>query len=234
VIVLAYSLRGSTGFGGAAAAMPLLGLAVPMKVLVPAWTVLTVCAGISILGRESRHIDWPHLRRLIGPTLVGIAFGLYLFNVLDSRSLQRALGVLVVLYGAFSLRAAGRPPPGPEVPLKPLARAAGLLGGAVGSMFGALSSLCFAMYFDAIRMPKDQFRATMSVALVAMGIVCGIGYLATGDYTADSLLFLAMTLPMTLIGIYIGDRVGTELNELTFRRVVSLTLIVSGFALLLK
>ena len=37
VLVACYALRGSTGFG-AAAAMPLLGIVIPMKVLAPAWT----------------------------------------------------------------------------------------------------------------------------------------------------------------------------------------------------
>jgi uncharacterized membrane protein YfcA len=37
---------------------------------------------------------------------------------------------------------------------------------------------------------------------------------------------------MTLIGIFIGERVQTGLSELTFRRVIDGTLIASGFALL--
>jgi len=88
------------------------------------------------------------------------------------------------------------------------------------------------MYFDAIGMPKDYFRATMS-AIVAIAFVRGLGYLAVGGYTLDVLLILAITLPMTLIGILIGERVQAGLSELTFRRLVNVTLIVSGFALLL-
>jgi Sulfite exporter TauE/SafE len=87
------------------------------------------------------------------------------------------------------------------------------------------------MYFDAIRMPVDQFRATMSAALVAIGLVRGLGYLGLGEFTADAWLLLAITLPMTLIGIYLGNRLFAELSEMRFRRLVSLTLIVSGFAL---
>jgi uncharacterized membrane protein YfcA len=45
---------------------------------------------------------------------------------------------------------------------------------------------------------------------------------------------LAITLPMTLIGIYLGNRLFAEVSEMRFRRLVSLTLIVSGFALLAK
>ena len=44
----------------------------------------------------------------------------------------------------------------------------------------------------------------------------------------------SITLPMTLVGIYIGNRLFGELNEITFRRLISLTLTASGFALLVK
>jgi hypothetical protein len=42
-MVVCYALRGSTGFG-AAAAMPLLGLVIPLKVLIPAWTLVGLAA----------------------------------------------------------------------------------------------------------------------------------------------------------------------------------------------
>jgi len=120
------------------------------------------------------------------------------------------------------------------VPPTSIARLSGLIGGAVGTTFGALTSLSFAVYFDAIRMPVDQFRATMSAALVAMGLVRGLGYFGLGEFSADVWLLLAITLPMTLIGIYLGNRLFAEVSEVRFRRLVSLTLIVSGFALLVK
>ena len=64
VIVFAYTLRGGTGFG-AAIAMPLLALVVPMKVLVPAWSVLSVVAGIDILRRDYDKIAWADLMPLM-------------------------------------------------------------------------------------------------------------------------------------------------------------------------
>jgi uncharacterized membrane protein YfcA len=140
---------------------------------------------------------------------------------------------LVGLYGALSLRASMRPI-NLQMPAKSIARISGLIGGAVGTTFGALTSLSFAVYFDVIRMPMDQFRATMSAALVAMGLVRGLGYFAIGEFTGDVWLLLAITIPMTLIGIYIGNRVYAELDELMFRRLVSLTLVISGFVLLVK
>jgi hypothetical protein len=58
------------------------------------------------------------------------------------------------------------------------------------------------------------------------------GGLAGGD-AADAAVS-SRTLPMTLIGIYLGNRLFAEVSETRFRQLVSLTLIVSGFALLAK
>jgi uncharacterized membrane protein YfcA len=234
VIVIAYALRGGASFG-AAVAMPLLAIVVPMKTLVPAWSVLSVVAGIDILRRHRyEEIGWADLRALMPSCLLGIVLGLAFYKVLDSKALAHGLAVLVVLYGAFSLRASMRPRRDLQMSRKSLANFAGLIGGAVGTTFGALTSLSFAMYLDAIRMPMDQYRATMSAALVAMGLIRGLGYLALGEFTGEVWLFLAMTLPVALLGIYIGNRIFGAVSEPVFRWLVGVTLILSGFALVTR
>jgi uncharacterized membrane protein YfcA len=163
-----------------------------MKTLIPAWSVLSVVVGLDILRRDYDKIAWADLMPLIPSCLLGIVLGLAFYKALDSPTLTRGLGLLVVLYGAFSLRATMRPPQEWQIPPKSIARLSGLIGGAVGTTFGALTSLSFAVYFDAIRMPVDQFRGTMSAALVAMGFVRALGYFGLAEFTADVwLLFWA-------------------------------------------
>jgi len=233
VVIVAYAARGSTGFG-AAAAMPLLGLVIPLKVLIPAWTLIGLAAGVTLLGRDRKNIAWRDMRSLLPTCMVGIAIGLYVFKTLDSRTLARGLGVLVLIYGAHALWATIRGPAKWTAPPRTVAPVAGLLGGAVGTTFGTMASLFFAIYFDAIRMGKDHFRATMSAILVALGIVRGLGYFAIDEFNRDVLMTFALAFPMMLIGIFIGDRFHTGLSDLAFRRLVALALIVSGAALLAK
>jgi len=45
--------------------MPLLALVVPMKILVPTWSVLSVVAGIDILRRDYDKIAWADLMPLM-------------------------------------------------------------------------------------------------------------------------------------------------------------------------
>ena len=238
VIVASYALRGSTGFGGAVA-MPLLALVVPLKILVPVWTLLGIASSVTIVARDYRSIAVYELLRTLPAGLIGIAVGLYVFTALDAGTLARGLGLLVIAYGLYALwttrPAAGpRPSAGTQQSSRLLAPVAGILGGAVGTTFGTMASVFFAMYFDALRRAKDQFRATMNAILLALVVLRGAGYWAVGEYTRDVLVTTAIALPMMLVGIFIGNRVHTGLSELAFRRLVSGALIVSGLALLVK
>ncbi len=233
VMVVSYALRGSTGFG-AAAAMPLLGLVIPLKVLIPAWTLVGLVASITLFGRDRHHVAWGDIARLVPTCVIGILAGLYLFKTLDSAALAKGLGVLVLLYGLYSLWMSWRPRANWNVSPRVAAPIVGLFGGIVGTTFGTMASVFFAMYFDALRRAKEQFRATMNAILLALVVLRGAGYWAVGEYTRDVLIIAAIALPLMLAGIFIGNRVHTGLSELAFRRLVSGALIVSGLALLAK
>jgi uncharacterized protein len=232
VIVLAYGVRGSTGFGSAAA-MPLLALVVPLKVLVPVWTLLGVASSVTIVARDYRQIAIAELLRTVPAGLIGIAAGLYLFQTLDTRTLMLGLGVLVVAYGCYALWTMTGPAAKPHSsPL--LAPVAGFLGGAVGTTFGTMASIFYAIYFDAIRLAKVNFRATMSAMMLTLSVVRGAGYFVVGEFGRDALIAFAFVFPMMLLGIFIGDRFHGDMDELTFRRVIAIVLVVSGVPLMAK
>ena len=61
-MVAAYTARGASGFG-AAVAMPLLGLVVPLKILLPAWTLVGIAAGVALIGEDRKHVSWQEVAR---------------------------------------------------------------------------------------------------------------------------------------------------------------------------
>ncbi|MGH6767643.1 MAG: sulfite exporter TauE/SafE family protein [Xanthobacteraceae bacterium] len=233
VIVISYAVRGSTGFG-AAAAMPLLALALPIKLVVPLWTLLGITSSLAIVARDWRYVAVRDLLRTLPAGLLGIAIGLYAFASLDARTLARGLGVLVIVYGGYTLWLTARPQASRQLSARIVAPIAGVLGGAVGTTFGTMASLFYAIYFDAIRMAKENFRATMSAMILTLSIARGIGYAAVGEFGLDVLAVFAVAFPMMLAGIIIGDRFHAGMSDATFRRVVGVVLIVSGVALVVK
>jgi hypothetical protein len=231
VLVASYALRGSTGFGGFAA-MPLLALVIPMKVLVPVWTLLTISSSATLFGKDRKHVSFPMILRILPSCTLGILLGLWLFKTLDAAWLTRGLGVLVTGYGLYALwqtRGGGAPKPP-----RGIATAASFLAGAVGTVFGTMASIFFAIYMDAIRVSKEQFRGTLAALMMTLAVIRGLGYFAVGEFGRESLLLFAAALPFMLAGIFLGDRIHTGMSEQAFRRTVCAILILSGIPLMLK
>jgi len=237
VMVLAYALRGSAGFGGAVG-MPLLALAVPLKLLVPVWTLLGLASSVTILGRDARHVSGRAFLAFLPWCLLGVAAGLYLFKSLDSETLSRGLGAFVLGYALWTLRLIVRPPrPVPaDTPPSAAARAvqagAAWMSGIVGTVFGTMASVFFAMFLDARRVPKTQFRATVSAMLLVLSVLRGAGYFTVGAFTREALLMFAAAFPLMLVGIFLGDRIHLRLTEAGFRKLICATLFLCGLPLL--
>ena len=233
VIFLAYGLRGSTGFG-AVIGMPLLALVLPLKLLVPVWTLLGFASSATIVARDYRHVARDAVVAFMPWCLLGIAIGLFFFTQLDSRMLGRALGVTIIGYAAYSTWNALRQP-GRALALPPITGPlSATVSGMVGAVFGTMGSLFFVVFLDARGLARDKFRATMSAMLLLLSAVRGIGYYAVGEFTLESLLMFGAAFPAMLAGIYLGDRVQMNFDEATFRRVVCATLLLCGLTLLLK
>jgi uncharacterized membrane protein YfcA len=233
VIFSAYALRGSTGFG-TVIGMPLLALVLPMKDLVPVWTLLGFASSAAILLRDRAHVARDAVVAFIPWCLLGIAIGLYCFTRLDSRMLARGLGVLVIIYAAVAMWNAVRPPHRAVRLPRVIGPVAGTISGMVGAIFGTMGSLFFVIFLDARSLAKNKFIATTSAMLLLLSTVRGIGYYAVGEFTAESWIMFAAAFPSMLAGVYVGDRIQLGLTEKTFRRVVCATLCLCGLTLLLK
>ena len=97
-----------------------------------------------------------------------------------------------------------------------------------------MGSVFFAMYFDAIRLGKDQYRATMTAILLTLTLLRGIGYWAVGEFNREVLIVTAILFPSMLVGLFVGNRFHHGMSEVAFRRTVAGALIASGLALLIK
>src|SRR5438105_747022 len=56
VLLFTFGLRGSIGFGGSIG-LPLLALALPVKVLAPAWSLVGIVSSLAIIGKDRKFVD---------------------------------------------------------------------------------------------------------------------------------------------------------------------------------
>jgi uncharacterized membrane protein YfcA len=234
VLLCAFTVRSAAGFGAGLIAVPMLALILPVSTAVPVATVLTTLASLHYIGRDWRLIAWRQFIIVFLYSLVGIALGLYFINLLDDRVLRRSLGIFLFLYSVYALRA---PDPSRWLPRRwhnALAAAAGITGGLISALFGAGAGPVYVVYFDLLRLERTVFRATMSAVVVLGGAARITGYGSSGLYGPATLPLLAVGIPLTLAGSWLGDRLVFRLDAKSFSRLVAAVILLSALTLLVK
>jgi hypothetical protein len=228
VLFFAYFVRGIAGFGSALIAVPLLVLWFPLAQVVPLIVLLDWLASVSQGLPHRRLIRWADLLPLLPFTLLGVVAGLHLHTLLAPDRLILALAFFVIAYGLYAL-----------LPFPPLrggrvfAMPAGLLGGMVGSLFGTGGPF-YVIYLTLRRLDKTEFRTTVAAIFVIDGFCRITGFVFAGFYTVTILAAFVAALPVAALALRMGGRIHLTISQKAFVRLVSLILLGSGAALLVK
>ena len=228
IILIAYLVRGICGFGSGLIAIPVLSLMLPLTVAVPLVVILDylASAGQGVSLRQS--IQWGEISRLIVPALIGVSVGLLIFHNADADLLPRFLGGFIFLYALYALW-------GPKMPRVSSwwAVPAAVSGGTVGTLFGTGGPF-YVSYLKARQLDKTAFRATFACIFLLDGTARITGYLGTAVIDIQLLVLLAMSLPVMILGMYLGGKIHTSLSAEVFTRGISILLLASGTSLMLR
>lgn len=226
-------INGLAGFGTALFALGFFLTVMPPVQAVAVVVVLSVVTGLQgvwvvrhAIGQNKRR-----LARFLLPALVGIPLGTLVLTVLDARTLKLVIAVLLLLYGGyFSLRGVL---PKFERPTPFWDMAVGFLGGVLGgaaSLSGALP-----MMWCALRpWPKAETRAVLQPFNVVVLGVTAVLLMLKGVYTRDTLISIAVAVPVSVMAAQGGIALFRRLPVEAFRRLLIALTFVSGAVLLLR
>jgi len=228
VLFVAYVVRGIAGFGSGLISVPLLALFFPLQIVVPIIVLLDYVGSASQGLRNRKLIAWREQLPLVPFTLIGVGLGLSLLQSLNSATLAQALGVFIIVYAVYQLL------PLPELRGSRLfAVPAGALGGLIGTVFGAGGPF-YIIYLGLRGLDKSALRATFAANFLIDGGIRLGGYTAFGFFDRASLIYIAAALPIVVVALFLGGRVHSSLSPIVFTRLISVLLLVSGVALLVK
>jgi uncharacterized membrane protein YfcA len=227
IVVFAYTVVGTTGFGASITSVPLLVHLLPLTSVVPMMVILDLCAGTLIVGRNYRSIERRELLRLLPFMLLGVALGTSLLVSAPERLLLLALGIAVFCYAVWSLW--GRTPARPIAPVWSLPL--GTVGGVFSALFGTGGPV-YTIYLARRIDDKSRLRATISTLIFLSALARLAAFLAAGVYRRELLLLVAMMVPCMLLGLYAGSRLHLRLPAKQVIRIIWSLLLVSGSSLI--
>ena len=232
-VFTAYVVRGMSGFGAGLIAAPLLAFVLPIHVVVPMSGLLVFVLFVFLTIRDRHSVIWRELKLLAPPTVLGVVGGLFLFRSLDNALLLVMLGSFLIAYAVYMLavHAFGLPQfQCSERWAWPL----GFLGAFFDTLFGGGGGTLVVIYMHARGLGRMEFRATVAALWFIEMIARITGYGIAGYYTREVLMFVALLLPVTWAGTWVGEKLGNRVSPETFQRILAGMLLLSGTSLLVK
>ena len=230
ILLLAYFVRGISGFGSGLIAVPLLALLFPLPLVVPFMLLMDLTAS-AILGRATRHhVNWSELNPLLPGSVVGVVLGATLLLSLAKQPLLTALGLFVLAFAIRSvLNLHG------EKPISRLwALPASVIGGTVSALFGT-GGPPYVIYLSHRIRDKAVFRATTSLLFLMEGGLRTVVFALAGLLLQpDLLVSYVAALPVMGLGLWLGSRVHVGISNAQMTRLIGMLLLISGSGLLWK
>jgi uncharacterized protein len=197
-------------------------------------TTLIVAYALLVQG----YSTW-RLRRAINPSrlwpfvigsAIGIPAGIAILELASAVHLKIGVGVLLIAFSLYNLLR-------PKMPdLKNVGPAGdasvgflnGVLGGATG-LGGVLPTLWCVLR----NWPRDEHRAVSQPTAVATFALTLMAFGGLGLVTPDTTRLFLIGLPVLIAGTLLGWSLYGKLDEVAFRKVVLVLLLVSGLAIVI-
>jgi len=231
VLLLAETVYVLFGFGAGMIALGCLALFMPdLRDVVVMLLLVNLPAEVWVVTTTWRRIRWPSVLPIGLGILVGVPLGTWVLRWGEPTFLLVLLGaVLVVAGGAFLLAPRRRTVSWPWWSAPPVGVASGFLSGTFGTGGPPL-----VLYYQLGGLPKSAFRASLMAIFLLVAIERFGLYSAKGLITLPRLWSSLLVMPAVVAGAWLGNHVHLQLEEHTFRRLVSAVLVVIGVLLLAK
>jgi len=226
VALLAFVVRGLSGFGSSMVGIGGLSLLLPPAQVVPAFLALELLTTAHLLPGVWRQVDGRSLRALVAGAMLATPLGLLLLAGVAADPMRLVvsaslLAIALAMLSGLAQRLTPQHTPGTAGALA-AGFASGLLNGAAG--IGGPPVIVF--YF------ATTAAAVSRASLIAYFLFTDVYALAwaggTGLLTRAAWPLIVVALPFALTGVWLGQRLYRRLDEARLRRVIWALLAVLG------
>jgi hypothetical protein len=232
IVLVAYIIKGATGFGENLIMIPLLLFIWDIKIILPILLVLVLIADIYLIFKFYKKINKKLLLIFVISSIGGIILGSWLLKIMSSETITIIFALFVILFSLKNLLIPNKDLKTSEVKTVP-ASSIGFIAGVTSSFLGA-GGPPLAMYASHLKLSKSVFRATLVATFFTFDLQRLATYFYSGLIKMESSLTALLLVPSMIIGSTIGIKLHSKINENLFNKIVTIILIVTGITLLLN
>ena len=232
IVLLGALTRTVFGFGEALVTMPLLALvAFDLQSATALIGALGLIVAIPAAIRYRTKIDLAVVRRLVLGSLLGVPVGIAVMKWVPTKIVLGALALFLISYGTYNLvrKSAAQV----HLASPKWDYLAGLISGIMGSAYNS-HGVPVVIYGTLKKWSVDELRGILQAHFVCVGTIVVASHILAGFWTVQVLQLLALSLPLLLIVIPIGNWISAKIAPTTMVKYIYGLLIIFGGLLLIK
>ena len=228
--MFAATAKGLTGLGFSTTCLPILALFIGLKDALPLVIVPSILSNLIVMcqaGRfgETLHRFWPMLLAL----LPGLVLGLWTLSRIDGTQAGAVLGVMLLLWCAFSYAQSDFGLPRHWE--RPLAPVSGVLTGTINGITGS-QVMPVVPFLMSLHLERPLFIQAVNCSFTLSSLVMAIGLGRLGLFGWGDLAVSTFGACFVFIGVRFGTAIRNRLSEQVFRNAVLMMLVLMGLGLL--
>jgi uncharacterized membrane protein YfcA len=227
--LLAFFVKGLCGFANTLVFTSILSFGNSNINISPVDLMLTYPPNLIMAWKERGNIQWSMFAPLSAMIVIGSVPGILFLKNADVSSLKILFGALVIFFGVEMLIR--------ELQKKKIKQSKlalytiGVLAGIVCGLFGVGALL--SAYVGRVTEDSSSFKANMCSVFCVENTLRLILYIAWGIITLESVKQALILAPFMLIGLILGMKSSSVLDEKNVKKAVIVMLIISGVALII-
>jgi len=214
-----------SGFGLALLAVPLLSFFVSMQTVVVLVVLFSLLVNLVVVLGTRASLKLKEIWLLLLFSLLGIPVGILFVKMANPNVVKMIVGAMTLTTALLIMR-------GTRIQIRSNTVAMGITGFLSGFLNGSISmSGPPVVLFLANRGDrKDLFRGNLSAFAVGLNFITLISFAATGVLTTGIIRSVLELLPSVIIGTAVGAVVTKRIDEVVFRKIVLVLIIITGVA----
>jgi uncharacterized protein len=231
IVFIATLIRSAFGFGEALIAVPLLAFFIPLQTAAPLAVLVSITIAGIVVAQDWKHVHLRSTGWLVFSTLFGIPLGLLLLTSSHQRIVKAALGIIIIAFSIHSL--SGRTPLELKRDNRVWLLACGFCAGVLGGAYG-MNGPPLVIYGAMRRWSAQHFRATLQGYFLPASIIGMAGYFLAGLWTPAVTHYYLLSLPVTVVGIFLGRAINHRLHGDAFLKYIYFGLAGIGGVLVIQ
>ena len=228
---IATLIRSAFGFGEALVAVPLLAFIIPLSVAAPLAVLVSITIAAIVVAQDWKKIHLRSATWLVFSTVLGIPVGLLLLTSTHQRIVKATLGMLIIMFSAYSL--VGRAPLELRRDSRGWLLVCGFCAGVLGGAYG-MNGPPLVIYGAMRRWSAQHFRATLQGYFLPASIIGMVGYWLAGLWTPAVTHYYLISLPLIFLAVFLGRMLNHRMPGESFLKYIYIGLAGIGALLLFQ